>query len=434
MPLPNRLIFSLMALLLLCSMSIAAWATPPSSRQLYERIHPSVVEVVTQNRTNLGISSVASGFVTYRNDWVITNYHAISDSIFEPDDHALHIVSLHQGELKAQILAVDIQNDLAILKIEQALRVPLLPLRETLPERGESGFSMGKPGSYQHSIVTGTFNGVNDKAAAPLIIFSGPINSGMSGGPTLDSQGRVVGVNVATSTQHQLVGLAVPAEAVGQLIRRSTPLKAQPSLDELRNDIARQVTAFNQQIVKNFDVPTHSVRRLGPFQVRGDLSTESPCSASRKDTPNDRYQRIDQRCSSSSSLFITDRQQSGSIFMGSFWFHSDKLSASGLTRLIEDQMTQLRNVREEKGPSTPWNCTEQRLRGRFDLPIQLHVCRRAVEHLPGLFDFRFRFTPLVAGPDALLVSGRLSGFDDASARAILFKSMDSLSFTQKAKP
>ncbi len=434
MHLPNRLVFSLMAFWLLCSMSIAAWATPPNSRQLYERIRPSVVEVVTQNRTNLGISSVASGFVTHRKDWVITNYHAISDSIFEPDDHALHIVSMDQGELKAEIVAVDIQNDLAILKIEQALRVPLLPLRETLPERGESGFSMGKPGSYQHSIVTGTFNGVNDKAAAPLIIFSGPINGGMSGGPTLDGQGRVVGVNVATSTQHQLVGLAVPAEAVGQLIRRSAPLQNQPSLAELRQDIARQVSAFNQQIVKNFDVPTHSVRRLGPFQVRGDLSTESPCSASRKDTPKDHYKRIDQRCESSSSLFITDRQQSGNIFTGSFWFHSDKLSASGLTRLIENQMTQLRNVREEKGPSTPWNCTEQRLRGRFDLPIQLHVCRRAVEHLPGLFDFRFRYTPLVSGPDALLVTGRMSGFDDASARAILFKSLDSLSFSPKDKP
>jgi hypothetical protein len=173
---------------------------------------------------------------------------------------------------------------------------------------------------------------------------------------------------------------------------------------------------------------------LGPFQVRGDLSTESPCSASRKDTPKDHYKRIDQRCESSSSLFITDRQQSGNIVMGSFWFHSERLSASGLIRLVEDQMTHLRKVREEKGPSTPWNCTEQRLKGRFDLPIQLHVCRRAVEHLPGLFDFRFRYTPLVSGPDALLVTGRMSGFDDASARAILFKSLDSLSFSPKAKP
>jgi S1-C subfamily serine protease len=126
MHLPNRLVFPLMAFLLLCSMSIAAWATPPNSRQLYERIRPSVVEVITQNRTNLGISSVASGFVTHRKDWVITNYHAVYDSIFEPDEHDLRIVTMDQGRLKAEIVAVDIQNDLAILKIEQALRVPLV--------------------------------------------------------------------------------------------------------------------------------------------------------------------------------------------------------------------------------------------------------------------------------------------------------------------
>ena len=433
MHLPNRLVFPLLALWLLCSISITAFAAPPNSRQLYERIRPSVVEVVTQNRANLGVSSVASGFVTHRKDWVITNYHAISDSIFEPDDNGLHVVSLDQGELKAEIIAVDIQNDLAILKVEQTLRVPLLELRETLPDRGESGYSMGKPGSYQHSIVTGTFNGVSDKTSTPLIIFSGAINGGMSGGPTLDGYGRVVGVNVATSTKYQLVGLAVPSEAVGQLIRRNTQQKI-PSLDELRKDIARQVSAFNQQIVMRFDLPTHSVRRLGPFQVRGDISREQPCSAIRKDTPNDHYKRIDQRCDSSTSLYISDQQNAGHIVMGSFWFNSEKMRSHGLARLVEDQLTHLRNVKKSDGPTASWHCTEQRLRGRFDLPIQLNACRRAVEKLPGLFDFRFRYIPLVPGPDALLVAVSMSGFDDQSAKAILLKSMDSLSFTPKAAP
>ena len=106
MHLPNRLVSPFLAILLLCTISITAFAAPPNSRQLYERIRPSVVEVVTKNRTNLGVSSVASGFVTHRKDWVITNYHAISDSIFEPDDHTLQIVSMDQGELKAEIVAV----------------------------------------------------------------------------------------------------------------------------------------------------------------------------------------------------------------------------------------------------------------------------------------------------------------------------------------
>jgi len=102
--------------------------------------------------------------------------------------------------------------------------------------------------------VTDTFNGVTYKNSTPLIIFSGSINGGMSGGPTLDAEGRVIGMKVATSTQYQLVGLAVPAEALGQLIRRNTPQNS-PSLDNLRKDIERQVSAFNQQIVMRFDYP-----------------------------------------------------------------------------------------------------------------------------------------------------------------------------------
>jgi serine protease Do len=97
MHLPSRLVSPFLAILLMCSISVNAFAAAPNSRQLYERIRPSVVEVITQNRTNLGVSSMASGFVTHRKDWVITNYHAVYDSIFEPDDHTLQVVSMDQG-------------------------------------------------------------------------------------------------------------------------------------------------------------------------------------------------------------------------------------------------------------------------------------------------------------------------------------------------
>lgn len=429
----TRLTTAFMTITATCLVAFNASAAEPRTRELYERVRPSVVEVVTQNRMNLGVSSTASGFITHRKDWVVTNYHAIADSIFEPEEHDIHVVTLNQGKLSVQVLAVDIHNDLAILQVEQTLQGPLLEIREVLPKRGEPGYSMGKPGNFQYSIVNGTFNGETDKATAPLLIFSGAINGGMSGGPTLDVQGRVVGVNVATSTQHQLVGLAVPAAALGQLIRSSSQLKP-PDVAALRMDIAKQVFAANQKLVQQIDAPAHRVRRLGPFHVRGDLSTEHPCAAARKDKTGDFFKKVEQRCESFSGLFITDQQDAGGILSGTFWFHTDKMNAQGLARLVENQLSRLRDVREDEGPVGQWHCTEQRVRGRFDLPIQLHACRRAVEKLPGLFDFRFRYVPLVPGNDALVVAMNLTGFDNANARAVLQKSMDSLTFAPKAKP
>ncbi len=69
--------------------------------------------------------------------------------------------------------------------------------------------------------------------------------------------------------------------------------------------------------------------------------------------------------------------------------------------------------------------------------MQLHACRRALTKLPNLNEYRFRYTPLVTGPNALVVAMGLDGFDDATAKAILRKSMSSLAFDanfEKAKP
>jgi hypothetical protein len=79
-------------------------------------------------------------------------------------------------------------------------------------------------------------------------------------------------------------------------------------------------------------------------------------------------------------------------------------------------------------------CTEQRLRATNDLPVQLYACRRLVQHLPGLFDYRFRYVPLINGDDALVVALGLSGFDDETARNVLQKSMQTLRYSPKDLP
>lgn len=420
---------------LACLLIFQAKAQTPTTlaQSLYNRIRPAVVVVKVESQANQAVASVASGFVTSRADWVVTNYHAISDAVLEPDDHQLVLQTLDGRDYEVQVLAVDVLNDLAILQLDKPIRAPLLELRENVPAKGEIGFSMGKPGSYQHSIVAGTFNGIQDEIAVPLIVFSGAINAGMSGGPTLDAQGRVVGVNVASSTQHQLVGLAVPAEALGQLLRRHAGQKP-PGLAALRADIARQLGDYGRLLLGRLDLPDNSVRRLGPFNVRGDLIEGKPCSSSRQDKPGYRFTQHAQTCSNGDGLYVMDGQYAGRLRSGSFWIRGEGLSPRAITRLVERRLWALRDVNEEDGPPGRWHCTEQRLRADNDQPVQLHACRRPVQHLPGLFDYRFRYVPLIHGVDALVVSLGLSGFDDQTARAVLHKSIETLRYTPKDRP
>ena len=121
-------------------------------------------------------------------------------------------VGLIGSALAARLLAIDVRHDLALLQLEQPLQAAPLTLRTNQPVKGETGYSMGKPGGYELGIVAGSFNGMSDNETTPLIVFSGPINAGMSGGPALDREGRVVGVNAAVARQMPGIGFAVPIE------------------------------------------------------------------------------------------------------------------------------------------------------------------------------------------------------------------------------
>ena len=67
--------------------------------------------------------------------------------------------------------------------------------------QGERIYSMGNPLDVGFAVLEGTYNGLVERSFYPSIFFGGALNSGMSGGPALDEQGRVVGVNVADASR-----------------------------------------------------------------------------------------------------------------------------------------------------------------------------------------------------------------------------------------
>lgn len=410
----------------------AAWAQGAGLTQqaLYERVRPSVVEVKIEVKGNHGISSSASGFITQRPDLVVTNYHAISEAVYEPEQHRISIHASGQSKLAARLLAIDVRHDLALLQLEQPLQAAPLTLRTNQPVKGENGYSMGKPGGYELGIVAGSFNGMSDNETTPLIVFSGPINAGMSGGPALDREGRVVGVNVASSTQHQLVGLLVPAQVLSELIQRGA--SAQPDNAQLRADIAGQIARFGQLQMQRMDSGLQTRRQLGPFTVRGDLADGRSCGTDRNTNPHWRFTLVAQRCQAAAGLYIMDKRYGGSINSSAFWLRGHGLNGLQMASAVERRLYALRTLTDDPTDSDPWRCTERRMNTPAGLTVHLHACRRPVPKLPGLHDYRFRYTPLLAGNDALVASMALSGFDEATAQAALRKAIASVRWNPPA--
>ena len=77
--------------------------------------------------------------------------------------------------------------------------------------QGERIYSLGNPLDVGFAVIEGTYNGLVERSFYPTIFFAGSLNPGVSGGPTLDGQGAVIGVNVAARRDGEQVSFLVPA-------------------------------------------------------------------------------------------------------------------------------------------------------------------------------------------------------------------------------
>jgi S1-C subfamily serine protease len=171
-----------------------------STQELFDLAGPAVVliEVYDQEGHKRGLGS---GFVVSSDGSAITNYHVIrgayratakfSDGTFAP---------------VSGIVAYDPDHDVAVIRVQGA-SPPTLQLGNAEDLRvGDHVVAIGSPLGLQNTVSEGIVSGLRGN----LIQMSAPISPGSSGGPVLNSTGKVVGVSVATVMAGQNLNFAVP--------------------------------------------------------------------------------------------------------------------------------------------------------------------------------------------------------------------------------
>lgn len=185
------------------------------SKYLYEKSSPMIGQIEVIEKISGKRSSLGTGFFINNKGHVATNYHVINDVVLHKDKYLLHFIG-EEGEVDTlTVVGFDVVNDLAIVKHSNPSD-KFLEIDNSLLQKGTTLYSMGNPRDLGMSINEGTFNGLIKKRRIENIFFSGAINPGMSGGPTLTSKGDVVGINVATSGNQ--TGFLVPVKFLKTLI------------------------------------------------------------------------------------------------------------------------------------------------------------------------------------------------------------------------
>ena len=199
------------ALLVACSSGIAE-----TSQDVFNANREALYQIRVLDRPSGDRSSLGSGFAVSEHI-VATNYHVIARYVESPERVQVKLVDHQQASHDVEIIAVDVVNDLALLR--SAADLPqYLQLAQQEPAQGTVIYALGNPFDLGMSVTQGIYNGVRENALPPQIHYSGPVNSGMSGGPSVNAAGEVVGINVATASNS--VGFLVPVAALATLLQQ----------------------------------------------------------------------------------------------------------------------------------------------------------------------------------------------------------------------
>ncbi len=170
----------------------------------------------------IDITSGGSGSGWVYDDFghVVTNYHVVKNL-----ERNLTVQFVGRKAVSAQIVGVDPASDLAVLRCNSSIASPPpLPLRTTPAQLGEVCIAMGSPLRFRESISFGVVSGLSRQVPNDYgfieesIQIDAAINAGNSGGPLIDWQGQVMGVNVAKYADADNIGFAIAAEIVGDVI------------------------------------------------------------------------------------------------------------------------------------------------------------------------------------------------------------------------
>lgn len=193
-----------------------------------EPVLPSVVRIgrlKTNSEGEFHLSGLGSGAVIdNKNGYVITNAHVVNEG-------EGFLVNVPDGRvLKAKLIGMDIPTDIAVLQTDD-LRVDAVTIANSDNLRvGDVVFAVGYPLGLEQSLSLGVVSGLGRSSSRDglqdFIQTDAAINSGNSGGPLLDSQGRLVGINtaiVSRSGGNNGIGFSVPTalatQVTDQLIR-----------------------------------------------------------------------------------------------------------------------------------------------------------------------------------------------------------------------
>ena len=209
-----------------------------------------------RNKKNIEQYAFGSGFVISSDGFIITNNHVIENA------DSVSVIFSDGLEHNATLAGTDPSTDIAVIKVYNNELHTLQFFDLGLLEPGQIAIAIGNPMGLQHTVTAGivsatgrSLRATNGRLIDDIIQTDAAMNPGNSGGPLLNSDGRVIGVNTAVIPEAQGLCFAVSsnltAYIAGQLILKGKVRRAQLG-------VAAQPVKLTQRIIEVNQLKTKS--------------------------------------------------------------------------------------------------------------------------------------------------------------------------------
>jgi S1-C subfamily serine protease len=216
----------------------SAGSTTIDVAEIYRRSGPGVVQITSTSPGAPGTDvfgnvvpgqaqrGLGSGFVIDKEGHIVTNFHVVDGAA------EIEVSFSNQDTVEAKVVGTDPSTDLALLEVDVDAKAltPLSLADSDAVEVGDPVVAIGNPFGLERTVTAGIVSALQREVRAPnnftidhVIQTDAPINSGNSGGPLIDAEGRVIGVNSQIETANGSggnvgIGFAVPSNTVKSVV------------------------------------------------------------------------------------------------------------------------------------------------------------------------------------------------------------------------
>ena len=215
--------------------------------------HIKVIKKTINPQTHQSVEQPGSGsgFVISSDGFIVTNNHVIENATSIKASFADGL------ELTSTLVGADPSTDIAVLKIYDGELKPLQFANSELLEAGQIAIAIGNPMGLQHTVTAGVVSATgrslrasNGRMIDDVIQTDAALNPGNSGGPLVNSEGKVIGVNTAMIPNAQGLCFAVSsnlaAYVAGQMILNGKVKQAQLGVAAQSVYLTQRIIGANQ--------------------------------------------------------------------------------------------------------------------------------------------------------------------------------------------